>query len=73
MNARLLEHVGTHHDVREPVATGVRAVGSDSTDFSGEVEHELGVGIHEHPRGLVHRREVVVGAACDDHLVAVGP
>ena len=72
MEPRLLEDVRAHREVREPVAAGIRAIGADSTDLGGEVEHELGIRIAEHPRGVVHRREVVVGAARDDDLVAVG-
>ena len=68
----LLEDVRAHREVREPVAAGIRAVGADSPDLGGEVEHELGIRIAEHPGGVVHRGEVVVGAACDDDVVAVG-
>ena len=63
---------GAHRQVRVPVAAGVRAVGADPADLGGEVEDELGVGVVEQPRGVVHRREVVVGAARDDDVVAVG-
>ena len=69
---RLLEDVRAHREVREPVAAGIRAVRADAADLGGEVEHELGFGVAEQPRGVVHRREVVVGAARDDDLVAVG-
>ena len=72
MQARLLEDVRAHREVREPVATGIRAVRADTADLGGEVEHELGVGVPEHPRGVVHRREVVVGASRRDDVVAVG-
>ena len=61
-----------HREVREPVAAGIRAVRADAADLGREVEDELGLGVAEHPRGVVHRREVVVGAARDDDLVAVG-
>ena len=36
------------------------------------MEDELGLGVAEHAGRVVHRREVVVGAAGDDDLVAVG-
>ena len=68
----LLEDIGAHREVREPVAAGIRAVRADATDLGREVEHELGLGVAEHPRRVVHRREVVVRAASDDDLVAVG-
>ncbi len=72
MEPRLLEDIRAHREVREPVAAGIRAVRADAPDLGREVEHELGLGVAEHPRGVVHRREVVVGAAGDDDLVAVG-
>ena len=43
----LLEHVRAHHQVRVPVAAGVGAVGADTADLGGEVEHELGRGVGE--------------------------
>ena len=72
VEARLLEDVRAHREVREPVAAGIRAIRPDSTDLGGEVEHDLGRRVAEHPRGVVHRREVVVGAARGDDVVAVG-
>ena len=71
MEACLLEDVRAHREVREPVAAGIRAIRSDSTDLRGEVENELGIRFAEHPRGVVHRREVVLGAARDHDVVAV--
>ena len=72
VDPRLLEDVRAHRQVREPVAAGIRAVRADAADLGREVEHELGLGVAEHPRGVVHGREVVVGAAGDDDVVAVG-
>ena len=42
--ARLLEHVRTHHQVRVPVATRVRAVRADPADLGREGEDTLGAG-----------------------------
>ena len=72
VEARLLEDVRAHREVREPVAAGVRAIRADSTDLGREVEDELGAGVVEQPRRVVHRGEVVVGAARDDDVVTVG-
>ena len=72
MQARLLEDVRSHREVREPVATGVGAVRPDTADLGSEMEHEVGVGVGEHPRRVVHRREVVVGASRRDDVVSVG-
>ena len=72
MQPRLLEDVRAHREVRVPVAPGVGAVRADAADLGGEVEHDLGVGVVEHTRRVVHRGEVVVGAARGEHLVPVG-
>ena len=72
VDPRLLENIGAHREVREPVAAGIRAVRADAPNLGREVEHELGLGIAEHAGGVVHRGEVVVGAAGDDDLVTVG-
>ena len=68
----MLEHVRTHHQVRVPVAAGVGAVRADAADLGGEVEDELGLGIEEQPLDVVVAREVVVGPAGDEHLLAFG-
>ena len=73
VDARLLEHVRAHHQVRVPVATGVGAVRADAAHLRGEVEDELRLGVVEQPRGLLHRGQVVVAAPRDDDVVAVGP
>ena len=72
MQACLLEHVRSHREIREPVPPGIGAVRPDPADLGGEMEHELGVGVTEHPRGVVHRGEVVVGASRRDDVVSVG-
>ena len=72
MEARLLEDVRAHREVREPVAAGVRPVRADPADLGGEVEDELGVGVVEQLRRVAHRGQVVVDAACDDDVVTVG-
>ena len=72
MQARLLEDVRAHREVREPVAPGVGTVRADSSDLGGEVEHELRACVVEHPLGVVHRREVVVGAPRREDVVPVG-
>ena len=51
----LLEHVRAHHQVRVPVAAGVRAVRADAADLGGEVEDELRARVVEEPRRVVHR------------------
>ena len=71
MDARLLEHVRAHHEVGVPVAAGIRAVGADAADLGREVEDELGCGVLEHPGGVVHGRQVVVGASRSDDVVAL--
>ena len=63
-----LEHVRSHHEVRVPVAAGVRAVGADPADLGGQVEDELRLGVGEEPLRLVETRQVVVGAASDEGL-----
>ena len=72
MQARLLEDVRSHREIRVPVATGVRAVRADSADLGGEVKHELGVGVVEHTRRVVHRGEVVVGAPRREDVMPFG-
>ena len=72
VEARLLEDIRSHRDVREPVAAGVRSVRTDPADLGGEVEHQLRAGLVEQPRGLVHRREVVIGASRGEHVVSLG-
>ena len=67
---RLLEDVRAHHQVGVPVPAGVRAVRADPADLCREVEHELRVGVVEQALRVLHRREVVVTAASDRHLVA---
>ncbi len=47
VQARLLEHVRAHDEVRVPVAARVRAVRADAADLGREMEDEL---------GLAHRR-----------------
>ena len=49
-----------------------RAVRADAARERGQVEHDLGLGVAEEARGVVLVREVVVGAAGDDDLVAAG-
>ena len=71
METRLLEDVGAHHQVGVPVPAGVRAVRADPADLRREVEHELRIGVVEQPLRVLHRREVVVTAASDRHLVAL--
>ena len=68
--SRLLEHVHPHLEVREPVPAGVRAVRADPAHFGGEVEDELGLRIVEQPGGVALVRQVVVGAAGDEGIVA---
>ena len=63
VHARQLEHVRAHHQVRVPVAAGVRAVRADAADLGGEVEHELGPRFREQALGVVAARQVVVAAA----------
>ena len=58
--ARELEHVRAHHQVRVPVAAGVRAVRADPADLGGEVEDELGLRVGEQPLGVVVASQVVV-------------
>ena len=69
MQARLLEDVDAHLQVRVPVAAGVRAVRADAADLRGEVEGELRPGIVEQPRRVFRTRQVVVAAACREDLV----
>ena len=69
---RLLEHVGAHHQVRVPVAPGVRPVGADPADLGREVEHELRLGLVEQPRRLGHVGEVDLDAPRHGDVVAVG-
>ncbi len=71
MQPRLLEEVRAHHEVREPVAAGVGPVRADPSDLPGEVKDELGRGVVEHARRVLHRREVVVAASGGDDVVAV--
>ena len=72
VQARLLEDVRSHREIRVPVATGVGAVRADSADLGGEVKHELGVGVVEHTRRVVHRGEVVVGAPRREDVMPFG-
>ena len=60
VQARLLEHVRAHHQVRVPVAAGVGAVRADAADLGGEVEDELRLRVGEQPLGVVPARQVVV-------------
>ncbi len=71
MEARLLEHVRAHHQVREPVAAGVRAVGADAADLGREVEDELRPDLVEQPRCLRHVGEVELEAPGNGDLVAL--
>ena len=70
VHTRLLEDVRAHGEVREPVAAGVRPVRSDAAHLCREMEDDLGAGVVEELRRIGHRRQVVVGAACDDDVVA---
>src|SRR5262249_20766397 len=69
---RLLEHVRAHHQVRVPVAARIRAVRADAADLRGEMDDELRGGVGEETPGALRRGRVVVGARCDEGLVARG-
>ena len=68
----LLEHVRAHDEIRVPEEARGSAVRADAAGESGQVEDDLGIGVAEEARGVVLMREVVVGAARDDDLVAAG-
>ena len=67
----VLEDVRAHEQVRVPVAARVRAVRADAADLRREVEDELGPRVGEQALGVVRARQVVVGAARDEDVVAV--
>ena len=69
--SRQLEDVGAHHQVRVPVATGVRAVCADSAHLGRKVEHHVGPCVVESPFGILAQREVVVVSPHREHVVAV--
>ena len=73
MQPRELEHVRAHDQVRVPVAAGVRPVRADPADLGREVEDELGPRLGEEPLGVVPPRQVVLGPARNDDLVAALP
>ena len=56
----LLQHVRAHHQVRVPVAAGIRQVGADAADLGREMEDALGPRLGEQPLGLVPVRQVEV-------------
>ena len=62
VQARLLEDMGAHHQVRVPVASGVGPVRADTADLGSEVVDELGTHLVKEPRGLCHVGEVVFRA-----------
>ena len=72
VQARELEDVSSHHEVRVPEAPGVGSVRADAADLGGEVEDHPRPGLVEEPLGLLPARQVVVAAARDDDVVAVG-
>jgi hypothetical protein len=72
VQARLLEDVRAHHQVRVPVAAWVRAVRADAADLRREVQYELGLRVVEEALGVLPAREVVVTAARDDRLDPLG-
>ena len=67
---RELEHVRTHDQVRVPVAARVGAVRADAADLGGEVVDELRPRVGEQTLRVVPARQVVVGAARDERLLA---
>ena len=67
-----LEHVRAHHQVRVPVAPGVRDVRADAADLGCEVEDSLRLGVAEHPFGVVPAGQVVVGLPRGEDGVTVG-
>ena len=71
MEASLLEDVRAHCEVREPVTAGVRTVRADPADLGGEMEHDFGAGFIEQPRRILHRGQVVLGAAHPEHVVTL--
>ena len=60
MDARLLEHVRTHDQIRVPVASGICAIRADASHLRGEVEHELRLHLVEETRRLRHVGEIEV-------------
>ena len=71
-DATLLEHVSAHHQVRVPVATGVREVRADPADLRGEVEDALRIGLLEHALGVLRARQVVARLPCGKDVVTLG-
>jgi hypothetical protein len=65
---RLLDHVRAHHQVRVPVAAGIRAVRADAADLGREMDHQLRPCVGEQPLRVLPVRQVVVRAAGDDRV-----
>ena len=70
VQARELEHVRAHDQVRVPVAARVRPVGADPADLGRQVEDDFGPRLLEQPLGVVPAGQVELGAARHHHLVA---
>ena len=69
--ARELQHVRAHHQVGVPEASGIHAVRTDAADFAGQVVHALGLGVAKESLGVFPLRQVVVGPARYEDVVAV--
>ena len=72
MLARELQDVRTHHQVRVPEPARIHSVRPDAPHLAGKVEHALGPSVLEQALGVVPLRQVVVRAACNVDVVAVG-
>ena len=72
VDARLLEDVDAHHEVRVPIAAGIVAVGADATDLRCQVKDAVGLVLLEQVRDSVGVRQVAVLAAHDVDVMSVG-
>ena len=69
----VFDELRAHDQVVVEEPAGVLAVGADAADHGGEVDHEVGARLREHPRDAGFPAQVVLAAARHERLRTAAP